>query len=347
MSGYLQRLLDTAATGEAMRPSALAPVVKSTSPVFEQNQLLALGDVAFGTAPWPRPEPLVPTPSPAAPRSRRPGGGPAAWPTTEPDVASAPGGGLVDPALAMSPRIGDGRVGAETSPTPAPRPGTAEEPATAAKPRSVVSGEPGAETAAPRRAAPSRPAGRASAAARERWTTVAPPPSQSRRLDPSEDAAVAAGEAPASTLADVERPSRPGAMPRAAAAERRSPPTRTPHPDLPVNVEPRVRPTPDAERVTEAVAIGLEPRSRPRPAEMTPRPPRDDGRGRIGARTETVHGAAQNPRITIGRMTIEVVPDAKPAASPPTRPLTAETVSLIGPLGRPRTARRLLALRRL
>ena len=40
MNGYLQRLLDTAAPGS--EPPTLTPVVKSASPIFEQNQLLGL-----------------------------------------------------------------------------------------------------------------------------------------------------------------------------------------------------------------------------------------------------------------------------------------------------------------
>jgi hypothetical protein len=332
MSGYLQRLLDTAAAGEATRVSTLAPVVKSTSPVFEQNQLLALGDVAFGTVPLPRPEPLMPTASP----TRRPdlgiAGRPATWPPPDPDTASAMSSGLVDPAFLEAPRFETVRHSSEIGPPPATAPSSP----------TVVSGEPGAETGVPRRVAQEQPAEVVSAAEQERWNTVPPPPSQAGRPGWSNGTSVVdAEEAPPSVLAGVKRPS------RSAAADRRSSPTDTPRPDLPMKIEPRVRSTPDAESAAKPVDLGLERPSRPRPVEMTPRPPRDDGPGLAEPRTEAIRRAAPQPRITIGRITIEVAPDTKPAAVTPPRPLTAEAVSLIGPLGRPRTARRLLALRRL
>ncbi|MGH6899857.1 MAG: hypothetical protein ACREJ5_25445, partial [Geminicoccaceae bacterium] len=46
MMGYLQRLLDAALP--ASGPGPLTPVVKSTSPIFEQNQLLGLADLHAG-----------------------------------------------------------------------------------------------------------------------------------------------------------------------------------------------------------------------------------------------------------------------------------------------------------
>ena len=46
MTGYLQRLLDAAPP--ASGPPPLTPVVKSTSPVFEQNQLLGLAELHAG-----------------------------------------------------------------------------------------------------------------------------------------------------------------------------------------------------------------------------------------------------------------------------------------------------------
>lgn len=50
------------------------------------------------------------------------------------------------------------------------------------------------------------------------------------------------------------------------------------------------------------------------------------------------------PGITIGHLAVEILPDRKPE---PARPLTAASASVIGPLGRARTDRRLFALRRL
>ena len=53
------------------------------------------------------------------------------------------------------------------------------------------------------------------------------------------------------------------------------------------------------------------------------------------------------PRITIGRVTVELVPDQAPAAKPARAPRTAAAASMIGRLGNRRTRRRLFALSRL
>jgi hypothetical protein len=53
------------------------------------------------------------------------------------------------------------------------------------------------------------------------------------------------------------------------------------------------------------------------------------------------------PRITIGRVAVELVPDPAPAARSASAPRTAAAASVIGPLGNRRTRRRLFALSRL
>ncbi|MGH6900859.1 MAG: hypothetical protein ACREJ5_30615, partial [Geminicoccaceae bacterium] len=53
------------------------------------------------------------------------------------------------------------------------------------------------------------------------------------------------------------------------------------------------------------------------------------------------------PSITIGRVTVELVPDPAPAAKPARAPRTAATASMIGLLGNRRARRRLFALSRL
>jgi hypothetical protein len=76
----------------------------------------------------------------------------------------------------------------------------------------------------------------------------------------------------------------------------------------------------------------------PPPLEPSHRP-LDALRQRQPTSRETVASAGereQGPRVVIGRINVEVVPtpsEPRPAAAPAPRPLTAESVSVIGPLG--------------
>jgi hypothetical protein len=79
---------------------------------------------------------------------------------------------------------------------------------------------------------------------------------------------------------------------------------------------------------------------------LEPRPRRDPGEVEAAAdqpRPETPQG----PRITIGRVTVELVPDPAPAVKLAKSTRTAAAASMIGPLGNRRARRRLFALSRL
>jgi hypothetical protein len=97
MPAYLQRLLDTAAPtpGAAL---GLAPVVRSSSPVFEENQLIAL-DAQAGASPdapsfepsgegWQMPTPDRAPPASAFPQARS--GSPSPVPTSNAPLTPAP-----------------------------------------------------------------------------------------------------------------------------------------------------------------------------------------------------------------------------------------------------------------
>ena len=95
-----------------------------------------------------------------------------------------------------------------------------------------------------------------------------------------------------------------------------------------------------------ARATGEQP-SRPCGAEIEPRPPRDLGRGLPDEPTDAPTCTdRRSAAITIGRVTIEIVPATDPAAASP-RPLTAAAASLIGPLGSAHDGAAAVALRRL
>ena len=65
-----------------------------------------------------------------------------------------------------------------------------------------------------------------------------------------------------------------------------------------------------------------------------------------GPRPAAPEPAQTPPQITIGQVTVEVVPDREPAARPARSPRTAEAASVIGPLGSRRTRRGSFALSR-
>jgi hypothetical protein len=102
-------------------------------------------------------------------------------------------------------------------------------------------------------------------------------------------------------------------------------------PDVPRSLEP-IEQVPDAQPPSSV----LEPRPRPDFRDITPE-----------AHQPQPEAPQAQPRITIGRVTVEVVADQGPAAKPARAPRTAATASMIGPLGNRRARRRLFALSRL
>jgi hypothetical protein len=78
---------------------------------------------------------------------------------------------------------------------------------------------------------------------------------------------------------------------------------------------------------------------------LEPRP-RPDFEAADPAAAEQRSKPPPEPRITIGRVTVALVPDPAPGTAP-AAPRTAAAASLIGPLGNRRARRRLFALARL
>jgi hypothetical protein len=122
----------------------------------------------------------------------------------------------------------------------------------------------------------------------------------------------------------TEATSQPDVQERPAASQ-------TVAPDVPRSLEP-------IEHVAEArpPSSVLEPRLRPDFGDIAPE-----------ADQPRPEAPQAPPRITIGRVTVEVVADQGPAAKPARAPRTAATASMIGPLGNRRARRRLFALSRL
>ena len=306
MTGYLQRLLDPALP--ASEPPGLRPVVKSTSPIFEQNQLLGLAGFHPGeadpevarrvigppSARTPRPPSAAPAapmleitrhdPKPAAPDSR-----------TGAEVAVA--GHLLAPHSPSANR---------TAPHPHEPPDTVLEPVQ--PDRELFEPLPRFETALV-----VEPEGATDVPARPEPRKAVFAPAEIERM---------ATEAPPAVGPDAHL--QPNAENRSAASQ--------------IVTRDALSAVESMEGVSDAPAPPgvLEPR--PRPAfddddaalqQAQPKPP------------------AAPPRITIGRVTVELVPDHAPVARSAGAPRTAEAASIIGPLGNRRARRRLFALTRL
>lgn len=296
MAAYLQRLLDTAAPTLAA-PVELAPVIRSSSPVFEQDQLLALTDQAPSATSFGPTEPFDTASDVAAlhrPETRR--HGPSPVPLRQ---APAP---VATPISVTTGTEPIGKIAAEADPVP-----TREEASPPAPSMIVTEPIPLARPAAPSESnatdPPRVPTGRPASFA-----------------EPSErsDRPAAEVEVPATPESAARRPAspddvRPGG--EASLDPIRSAPEPSPSdPDRsPIELSPRLRPD-------------LPPAANDA-APSAPAPP-------------------PAPAITIGHVTVEIV-EERPATPPTTRPLTAATASVIGPLGQARTARRLIALRHL
>ena len=333
MAAYLQRLLDAAAPIRA-EPPGLAPVVRSSSPVFEQNQLIALEAPVAGPSeartieppadewgePWQEPvavesglpgEPRGPPPVPHQPAPRAVPHQPAPRAVPHPPAPRAAPSLLDDPPEA--PPIGQDASFAEARPpTAAPALGTIVE-----LPRRLPA-------ARDRRSAPieppplSSPRARAVAAGPAEVAQVVPPASPLR---------------PEAAVVEPTDAGRRGETPPREATERQEaePHLRTAGTDDVPTIDPPAAP----DRGPEQPRIELSPRPPPDPV------PADPHREAQAGPAEPVQ-----PTITIGQVTVEVVEDSRPGSAAP-QALTAASASMIGPLGQARAARRLIALRRL
>lgn len=276
MSGYLQRLLH--ATLPASNRPALTPVLKSTSPIFEQNQLLGLAEFHAGEA--------------------------------------------------------DAEVGADVSRPPLP---SAAVPAIATL------------EITPQDFQPVTPAGARDGAAAPLPPSSPDPVLQPVRPDPKifETAPAVAPESATKVSATPVRREAvfaPAELARVATAA-------TP------SIRPEGISQPNAEHgpaAPQIVTLGV-PRSvgpleqapdAPLPPSVLEPRPRPDFRD-IEPDTDQPRPEHAPPRITIGRVAVEIVPDAPPVARSATAPRTAAEASVIGPLGNRRARRRLFALTRL
>lgn len=307
MTGYLQRLLDAALP--ASDPPALRPVIKSTSPIFEQNQLLGLAGLdAVGAdaeaAPRTAEAPAAPTPSAPTPR----------WPASVPAV----------PARAISRH--DPFPVAPASPTAVREPtfvASLPPPLAAASAAPPLQQEPPETVPAPAGTDPEpfEPAPRPEIAEPEHVTDLP------ATLVPQEPVVAAAVEQVATEVTSASGPDTTSQLhdvgePAAARIVAR---------DLTPALEP-------IGRVSEALPPPrmLEPRPRPSLDDTDPTPDQ--------SQAETLQGP---PRINIGRVMVELVPDPAPLAQAARTPRTAAAASMIGPLGNRRARRRLFALSRL
>jgi hypothetical protein len=312
MTGYLQRLID-AATPAAELP-ALTPVVKSTSPVFEQDQLLGLFDhhleadaeVVARPAPY---APDAPDPfQPAEPAARAPVPAVPAYRPYQPDVMTPPtsSGPRPEPTVVDGAPLPLPSDAARTrNPPPQERSDASfEAPSPVPMPTGSEPWQLGATDVAPGLAATAEPPSAREPslvqlattlmmreAATPGWTEATPGPAAAAGLP---------GEA------FVVREPAPGLDPPGSIPEVPAPP------------------------------VVLEPRPRPHFADVEPKEEQPDAPSLQAA-----------PRISIGRVTVEIVPDPEPAARAARVPRTAAAASMIGPLGNRRARRRLFALSRL
>jgi hypothetical protein len=310
MTGYLQRLLDPALP--ASDPPALTPVVKSTSPIFEQNQLLGLSDLQGGERDAEVAPPVARTlsaPTPSAPNLLPPAAG-LAFPTLEiawHDALAAMPASSPDVELGR-PAAGDplaARLAAAnaTAPLPPGPPDPVLEP---------VRPDPEIFEPVPRRA-----------------TVPDARPSSVPEAQTPRD--------PIGAPVETERTA-PEATPL-IAPEAASGPDTPQRPAAPLIVtRDGLRAVGSIERVPDAP---------PPPAVLEPRP-----RPYFDDDDADLHQAQPMPlpappRITIGRVTVELVPDPAPGARSARAPRTAAAASMIGLLGNRRARRRLFALSRL
>ena len=319
MNGYLQRLVDAGAAALAAAPPAsLTPVVRSDSPVLADDQLLALG--APESAPSPQETDSAPTISDhPAPRVTTAGAPTERPPRAETDYATALASGMLVTAVSSASAV----------PPPSP-----EAPDVARVARRHAAGE---DTTMPR-----------SAPDRERRFVASQPAPAVGDLLPSERApepppmratgptppAIDAAHREAETLQPGARLPRRAPTPLSTddALSSSEPPASAQDSARPRAVT--VAPTPAA----AASAAELTPRARPLPEPHAGEP----------QQRHATPAASAAATVSIGRVTVEVLPEPRaetaPAAPPP--PVSAQSASCIGPLGDLRAARRLFALGR-
>jgi nicotinate-nucleotide--dimethylbenzimidazole phosphoribosyltransferase len=328
MAAYLQRLLDTAAPIGA-GPLGLAPVVRSSSPVFEQNQLIALEEPVAGPSEARLAE--LPALEPSAPSEAR---------LAEPP-AFEPGAPWQEPAPVES--------GLHGEPRPAP---VAVPPATRAAPL-VPADRPPVAAASEDIPVPDAPAPAADPAV----ATVIelprqPPMRRDRRPAPIEPAPLTPPRPPAAAAERVEvaQAAPPASPPRPAVAEPANADRREEAPRGRATEREEIEPHILPREVDEVRAI--DPPAAPDPAPepprsyLSPRPPPDPVPPDPNREAQAGSAEPVQPTITIGHVTVEVVEDSQPGSAPP-QALSAASASMIGPLGQARAARRLFALRRL
>jgi hypothetical protein len=302
MTGYLQRLLDPALP--ASGPHALRPVVKSTSPIFEQNQLLGLAGFHPGEGHEEVARPVADVPSSRTPL---PPAAATAVPTLEltrhdlqPAMPAPPTRAEVRGYMAGDPSATRSAAADATAPLPQEPPDFVVEPGRPDPERfeTTLVVEPegaadGTAMLAPREAvfAPAEIEGMATEAPPAIGPEAIPQPNTESRPAASQ---IATRDGPRAVNSIEQVPDAP----------------------LPPSVlEPRPRPDFD-----------------------------DDGADPPQPQPEPLQAP---PRITIDRVTVELVPDHAPVPRSAGAPRTAEAASMIGPLGNRRTRRRLFALTRL
>jgi len=308
MTGYLQRLLDTALP--ASGPPALTPVVKSTSPIFEQNQLLGLADFSAGEG---EPEAALPPAAEALSATT------ASAPPLHP-AATGPGVAMAE----MTP------FASRAAPWPEATPG----PPLSADPLPPHL----ADAAAPALPEPSLTVSEAA------W-----PDPETSEPAPRRETEPPALREPAREIASAPASFEPALLPAepARAAAESFPPV---GPEARFRSDPEVRPAaPDAAvrdlpREVEPIEHADPPFL---PRELAPRPRPEFDEGVADPHQPQPAPPEVGPSITIGRVTVELVPDPAPVARPAGTLRTAATASMIGPLGNRRARRRLFALSRL
>jgi hypothetical protein len=310
MNGYLQRLLDTAAP--VSEPPALTPVVKSTSPIFEQNQLPGLAGLYAEESELESAPQVVDAPVAGVERAPTPLP-PAAAPAMPPLETIRRDPLPVMPTPSLRPAVG--HPAAEiplptlrpivdaTPPQPQEPQDTARQPA---RPDPEIV-EPSLRVETVVHTEPER-GGNVPATLEPGKTVFAPAPSER----------VASGTAPEIGPRIVLQPEEREALPVAVSLDE----LRAPAPSKSLGNAP-------------LGPVVLEPRPRPTFDYIDPHV--DESRPEL----------QQAPRITIGRATVALEPDLGPAVRPIRAPRTAATASVIGPLGNRRARRRLFALARL
>lgn len=321
MTDYLQRLLDAAPTsprtvGTHQPGPRLVPTGRSVSPLFQEDQLPSLGS---GFEPLGLDHGAPPSPRAESPPSRADPGPVSSSIRSEPDFAGALESGRLGPAPfeqraapVVKPSGLDPEPRADPDPNPIGTPSPSPLPLDDARslPDPADRPEPHA-TAAP-------PVGPPASV-----TVPAPVAFERESARPAPDPAVDHGPRLASTKVatpPVETDRQAGVLVDFPSSDRQEP-GQLAAPVLPEE---------------NGAAVLVAPQPRPLPENLSEREPAAES------------AEPMPPRVEIGRVIVEVAANQNRDSAPksPPRPLTAESVSQIGPIGDLRAARRLFALRR-